>query len=210
MPEDHQVYRIKVVTAFLKSGVPISKVESVKDLLEENAFCLTDRCNLHDYVPFILKEEENCVCSEIDGQQISVIFDGTSSFGEALAIVRFIDGDWRVQQRIVGVQMLSTSLSGEEVVSELISVLSVSYGVRSSNLLVSMKDRASINNVAMHTLKVVYPLTVDVGCFSHTIDHVGGCFDIPTRNDFVDQSFLIQSENSITLEVEDGSQHVQL
>ena len=210
MPEDHQVYRIKVVTAFLKSGVPISKVESFKDPLEENAFHLTDRCNLHDYVPFILKEEENRVHSEIDGQQISVIFDGTSSFGEALAIVRFIDGDWCVQQRIVRIQMLSKSLSGEEVARELISVLLVSYGVRSSNLLVSMRDRASVNNVAMHTLKVVYPLTVDVGCFSHTIDHVGGRFDIPTRNDFVDQSFLTQSKNSITLEVEDGSQHVQL
>jgi len=49
---------IKVVTAFLKSGVPLSKVESFRDLLEENAFRLTDRCNLLNYVPFILKEEE--------------------------------------------------------------------------------------------------------------------------------------------------------
>lgn len=138
---------------------------------------------MHDYVPFILKEEENRIRSEIDGQQISVIFDGTSRLGEALAIVvRFIDGDWCVQQRIVRVQMLS--LSGEEVARELISVLSVSYGVRSSNLLVSMRDRASVNIVAMRTLKVVYPLTVDVGCFSHTIDHVGGCFDTPTLNEF--------------------------
>ena len=66
MPEDHQVYCIKVVTAFLKSGVPLSKVVSFKDLLEENAFRLTDRCNLHDYVPFILKEKENRIHSEID------------------------------------------------------------------------------------------------------------------------------------------------
>ena len=186
LPEDHQVYRIKVVSAFLKSGVPLGKVESFKDLLEENAFRLTDRRNLHDYVPFILKEEENRIRSEIDGQQISVIFDGTSRLGEALAIVvRFIDGDWCVQQRIVRVQMLSKSLSGEEVARELISVLSVSYGVRSSNLLASMRDRASVNNVAMRTLKVVYPLTVDVGCFSHTIDHVGGRFDTPTLNEFI-------------------------
>ena len=44
---------------------------------------------------------------------------------------------------------------GEEVARELISVLSVTYGVRSSNLLASMRDRASVNNVAMRTLKVV-------------------------------------------------------
>ena len=30
-----------------------------------------------------------------------------------------------------------------------------------------MRDRASVNNVAIRTLKVVYPLTVGVGCF-HT------------------------------------------
>ena len=46
LPEDHQVYCIKVVTAFLKSGVPLSKVESFRDLLDENAFRLTDRRNL--------------------------------------------------------------------------------------------------------------------------------------------------------------------
>ena len=147
LPEDHQVYRIKVVTAFLKSGVPLSKVESFRDLLEENAYRLTDRCNLLDYATFILKEEESRIRSEIDGQQISVVFDGTSRLGEALAIIiRFIDQDWCVQ--------LSKSLSGEEVARELISVLSVTYGVRSSNLLASMRDRASVNNVAMRTLKV--------------------------------------------------------
>jgi len=72
LPED------QVVTAFLKSGVPLSKVESFRDLLEENAFRLTDRCNWLNYVPFILKKEESRIRSEIDGQQISVIFNGTS------------------------------------------------------------------------------------------------------------------------------------
>ena len=186
MPEDHQVYRNKVVTAFLKSGVPLSKVESSRDLLEENAFRLTDRRNFLDYVPSILKEEESCIRSEIDGQQISVVFDGTSRLGEALAIIiRFIDQDWCVQQRIVRIQMLSKSLSGEEVARELLSVLSVTYGVRSSNLLASMRNRASVNNVAMRTLKVVYSLIVDVGCFSHTIDYVGGRFNTPTLNEFI-------------------------
>lgn len=77
------------------------------------------------------------------------------------------------------VQTLSKSLSGEEVARELISVLSMSYRVRSSSLLANMRNRASVNNVAKRTLKVVYPLTVNVGCLSHTIDHVGGRFDTP-------------------------------
>ena len=165
LPEEQQIYRVKVVSTFLKAGVPLSKMDSFRDLLEENAFRLTDRRNMQDYVPFILKEEETRIQSEIDGQQLSVILDGTSRLGEALAVVlRFVNSDWSVQQRLVRVQMLSKSLAGEEIARELISVLSVSYSIRQNDLLAAMRDRASTNNVAMHTLKIVYPLVVDIQC----------------------------------------------
>ena len=39
-------------------------------------------------------------------------------------------------------------------------------------LLAAMRDRASVNDVAIRTLKVVYPALLDVGCFSHTLDLV--------------------------------------
>lgn len=64
-------------------------------------------------------------------------------------------------------------------------MLSVTYSIHSNNLLATMRDRASTNNVAMQTLKIVYPSIVDIGCFSHTIDHVGSHFDTPTLNDFI-------------------------
>ena len=47
----------------------------------------------------------------------------------------------------------------------------------------SMHD--STNTVAMSTVKVLYPDIVDVGCFSHTLDHVGEHFRTPTLNEFV-------------------------
>ena len=185
LPEQQQVYRIKVVTAFLKAGVPLSKIESFRELLEENAYRLTDRRNMHDYVPFILKDEENRIRQEIDGKQLSIIFDGTSRLGEALAIVvRFVNDDLSIHQRLVRLQMLTKSLTGEEIARELITALSVSYSIHPSNLLGAMRDRASTNNVAMRTLMIVYPKVVDVGCFSHTIDHVGGYFKTPVLTDF--------------------------
>lgn len=185
MPEQQQVYRIKVVTAFLKAGVPLSKIDSFRELLEENAYRLTDRRNMHDYVPFILKDEENRIRQEIDGKQLSIIFDGTSRLGEALAIVvRFVNDDLSIHQRLVRLQMLTKSLTGEEIARELITALSVSYSIHPSNLLGAMRDRASTNNVAMRTLMIVYPKVVDIGCFSHTIDHVGGYFKTPVLTDF--------------------------
>ena len=48
-----------------------------------------------------------------------------------------------------------------------------------------MHDRVSSNDVAMRTVKVVYPSLVDVGCFSHTLNLVGEKFVTPHLSDFV-------------------------
>ena len=45
--------------------------------------------------------------------------------------------------------------------------------ITSDQLVGSIHDQASVNNVAMTTLKPVYPSLLDVGCLSHTLDHVG-------------------------------------
>ena len=70
--------------------------------------------------------------------------------------------DWTVEQRLVRIQMLSKSLTGEEIARELISILSTNYGVHCNSLLAAIKHRASTNNVAMRTLEVVYPLVMDI------------------------------------------------
>ena len=36
----------------------------------------------------------------------------------------------------------------------------------------AMCDRASVNDVAMRTVAVIYNNILDIGCFSHTIDHI--------------------------------------
>ena len=51
LPQQQQVYRVKVVSAFLKAGVPLNNFESFRDLLEENALRLTDRRNIHPIHP---------------------------------------------------------------------------------------------------------------------------------------------------------------
>lgn len=186
LPVAQQVYRVKVVTALLRAGIPLSKLDSFRDILEENAYRLSDRRHMFDLVPFILKEEEGRIQNEITGKYLSVIFDGTSRLGEAFAIiVRFVGEEWTLEHRLIRMQMLSKSMTGQEVARELISVLSMTYGVRSELLLAAMRDRASINNLAMQTVSVVYPMLVDIGCFSHTLDHVGENFKTPILTDFM-------------------------
>ena len=55
--------------------------------------------------------------------------------GEALVIVvRFIDEGWQIQLRLLCLQLIAKSMSGDEVVRELITVLSTQYGVGPSLL----------------------------------------------------------------------------
>ena len=45
-------------------------------------------------------------------------------------------------------------MTGSEIAREL-SALTVDYGITPDRLLAGMRDRASVNGVVMHTLKVV-------------------------------------------------------
>lgn len=62
---------------------------------------------------------------------------------------------------------------------------STEYGISSDFLTAAMRDRALINQVAMRTVSIVYPNAVDVGCMSHTLDHVGDNMKTPILDKFV-------------------------
>ena len=180
LPIGQQVYCVKVLTAFLCAAIPLGKVDCFRQVLEENALRLTDRSHLANLVPFVHQEQHTRLKEEMRDKQVSVIFDGTTRLGEAMVVVlRFISKDWELQQRLVRLHMLAKSMTGEEIARVLISTLSVLYSIPSNCLLAAMKDRASVNGVAMRTLQIVYPMAVDIGCFSHTINLVGERFKMP-------------------------------
>ena len=186
LPEQQQVFRVKVVKTFLQAGVPLSKIEHFRDLFEETGYRLTNKRFLFDSVPFILEQERMRIKDSIKGQFLSVIFDGTSHSGEALAIlVRFVNDSWIIKQELLAIQLLSKSLTGEEVAHEMIQVLSVSYSIPSDHLIAAMRDRASVNSVAMRTVKIVYRNILDIGCLSHALDRVGEHFHIPILAEFI-------------------------
>ncbi len=197
LPTDQRVFRVKVVRTFLRAAVPLSKLDVFRELLEETGFRLPDRRYLSDIVPLIHQQELELLKSEIQGKHLSVVFDGTTRFGEAMAVlVRYVSDDWCIQQRLLCLQLLTKSMTGEEVARELINCLSVKYSISSEYLIASMHDKASVNNVAMTTLKVVYPTLLDVGCFSHTLDHVGEKFHTPTLSDFITPWISLFSHSS--------------
>ena len=70
----------------------------------------------------------------MQGQKVSVIFDGTSRIGEAMAVIlRFADKDWEIQHHLIVSQLFAKSMTGEEIACELTSVLQLQYDVGSSS-----------------------------------------------------------------------------
>ena len=71
-----------------------------------------------DLVSFIHSQEIATIKQELSGCPVSVVFDGTTRLGEALAIVlRFVD-DKLCIQCLVRMQLLTKSMSGEEIARE--------------------------------------------------------------------------------------------
>ena len=109
------MYRARVVLAFMEAGIPLSKLDcpTLRELLEESQFHLTDSSHMMDLVPFILQEEYSCTMGEVLGKCVSVIFDGTGRLGEVLVVVLRYIQDWEVKQRLVCADFLQKSLNAE-------------------------------------------------------------------------------------------------
>ena len=184
--EDQRVYRVRVVRVFLRTATPLNKLSYFRFLLEENALRLADRRQMADLIPFVFSQEQESIKKEISNNYLSVIFDGTTRLGEAMAIVvRYIDDEWSIQQRLIRLKLLQKSMTGEEIAQVVIDTLSREYGIFPNRLLACMRDRAAVNNVAVRFMKVLYNNLLDVGCFSHTLDLVGDKICVPTLSDFM-------------------------
>ena len=164
---------MNVVTALLKAGVPLSKLDSFRDILEENAFALSDSSHLRRLVPFILQDEISKLKQDIGGKHVAIIFDGTTHVCEAFVIVlHYIDNDWVIKQCVCRLMLLAKSITGEEVARQLITVVSTELSIAPNMVIAAIRDRASVNDVAMRTISVIYNQMLDVGCF---FSHVGSC-----------------------------------
>ena len=87
LKDEVHVHRVKVLTTFMRAGIPLNKIDACRELLEENSYQLCDSSHLHDLIPFIHKQEQQSVQDQISGKNMSVIFDGTTHVCEALAII---------------------------------------------------------------------------------------------------------------------------
>ena len=185
LPESTRVYRVKVVKALLRAGIPIQKADALRELLEETGYSLSDSSHLRELVPFILEQETHRLKEEVRGKHLSIIFDGTTHVCEALVvIIRYME-KWVIKQQVCRLMLLAKALTGEEVARQLITVISTELSVTPDLVVAAMRDRASVNSVAIRTVSVIYNNMLDIGCISHTLDHVGEKLHTPVLDEFM-------------------------
>jgi hypothetical protein len=113
-----------------------------------------------------------------------------------IIVLQFVDDNWDIQQRVARLMLLAKSLTGEELARQLIVCLSTELGMTAKMIPASMGDRASVNTAAMSTVKIVFP---DIGCFPHTLDHVGDHMKTPVLDKFMKGWIGLKSENQAGL-----------
>ena len=184
LPMEQRVYRMQVTEHFLKAGLPLSKVDNLRPVLEQK-FRLTSQTHLRKLIPTILEQEQQRLASEIKGRAISIVFDGTTRLGEAIAIiVRFLDDEWCIQQRLIRLRTVAKAVNAPQLAQVINECLAIQFQHPAELLVAMMRDGASINTAAIRALSVFYPNVLDVVCTSHTLNNAGQHFDFPLLQEF--------------------------
>jgi len=83
-----RLFRYELVEILLKAGIPLSKADILRPFFEKYGHRMTSRSHLAKFIPLIPNIEKGTVKAKIAANDgFSVIFDGSTRFGEALAIV---------------------------------------------------------------------------------------------------------------------------
>ena len=115
---------------FLLVGVLLNKPPLLRKLIEEHAYHLTDHRHMSDLVPFILPQEKEKIKQEIIDKAISLVFYDTIRLGELFVIVvHFIESEWNIQHRMIRLQVLAKSMTGDEIAHQVINTLYLEYGI---------------------------------------------------------------------------------
>jgi len=81
--------------------------------------------------------------------------------------------------------MIKASLQIDDHAQLLLVILSTELAIAPDFIVASMRDRSPVNEVAKRAIKVLYNKMMNLGCFSHTLNHVGELMKTPILDSFI-------------------------
>eukprot|EP00117_Sycon_ciliatum_P043253 scpid97595/ scgid31347/ len=142
-------------------------VLTMRALLAHAQFWIVGSQHVSDLIPMIGDKEVaevKAFLMDRNHKHISIVFGGTTHVCEAMAIIaRCIGADFTIYQRLISLKLAAETMTGEQIAHRLLLTLAVTFQIDSPHLVTIMHDRASVNDVAMRTIKPLYPQVMDVG-----------------------------------------------
>mmetsp|Transcript_57565 Transcript_57565/g.135468 ORF Transcript_57565/g.135468 Transcript_57565/m.135468 type:complete len:712 (+) Transcript_57565:75-2210(+) len=189
--EQLRAYRLAAVKMCLQSGIPLKKLRTMAPVLEQYTGLSLGSVHNHaaPYIKILAEQEHERIRNVLHnegGGHFSVMFDGTTADGEAMAVVgRVVTANFEIKQVTMSFQLYSKSMTSKEIAAAIYHVIVTTYGLDIRRMISAHRDRASANGAAITLLRLLAPGFIDVGCFSHTLANAGKTFDAPDRKAFV-------------------------
>ena len=74
LSEEHKVFRIKTLQAFFRCGIPINKINCMRDFFKEyTPYSLTDRSHMTKLIPTVYKLETERLISVLKGKMLGLV-----------------------------------------------------------------------------------------------------------------------------------------
>lgn len=128
----------KTVKTCLARGIPLARVDAktpLRQYLQETSgLKLSNRSDLGAYIPELMEEEEKILANELEGVNLSAIYDATPRQGDFFAMLaRFVHADEKLRRatarhRLMHIASLEGSLNAASLSAE------VSCGLRKNNV----------------------------------------------------------------------------
>jgi hypothetical protein len=179
-------FRLEVLQTVLAAGDAIEKIDRYRPLFERCGYSLTAASHMRQLVPVLAKKllDEDKVA--VESKLVSVIFDGTSHFGELeIVIIRYWDGDI-FRQRLIRLRHSDHPLD-RNTLALLLDRAILKLGVDPKNVVAFIKDTASVNFAAVGKLhdEVSYENALNMPCFSHIINRIGAKIKLELARSFI-------------------------
>lgn len=179
------LYRWRVLETCMKAGIPKAKVDGLRTLLERSGNALTSSTHLGSYVPKIEQFEFKRIQSEVAGQSVCLIFDGTCRFGDCTAVLlRWCTVSFEVEQRLIALRTVKKHLNGDNLGPFLIEIIGQT-GLMLSSVVCTARDSCATNGKALSNIRFILNNAIHMMCISHTLSHCAEHVDLPVLRSFM-------------------------